>query len=67
MSGTFNVYAQDGKPRLVKARPWQDTYRLLRLEALARLPPRSFPAKALMESPPVSSLCERNVCPSAKI
>lgn len=67
MNVIFNVSAPDGKPHLVKARPWQEAYRLLRFEASAWLLPCSSPAKAVMESPPVSSLCDGNVCPSAKI
>lgn len=46
------VGAPDGKPHLVKARPWQEAYLLLRFEASAWLLPRSSPANAVMESPP---------------
>lgn len=52
MNVIFNVSAPDGKPHLVKGRPWQEAYRLLRFEASAWLLPSSSPAKAVMESPP---------------
>lgn len=45
-----NVHVHE-KPHLVKARSWQEAYRLLRLETSVRLLPCSFPAKAVMDSP----------------
>lgn len=64
-----NIYCQrpGWKTPPGKARPWQEAYLLLRFEASAWLLPCSSPAKAVMESPHVSALCDGNVCPSAKI